>query len=147
MANRLLAYRVALEVEGRRGRRGRRPSYRLADVSERLLRCVVRQQLAGGAPAAELVGWTDYRLAVAARVSLRQTEELYEEVGLGALVREGLDRLEERRFVRVAAKAASGPYRGFQATTEGLAAIDLRPWYRRLLAFFDPPPTQSSDPA
>jgi hypothetical protein len=147
LANRLLAYRVAMELEGRRVRRGRGPSYRLSDVADRLLRCAARQHLGGEERAAEMAGWTDYQLAVAAGVSVRQTNELYEEVGLGALVREALDLLEERRLLSVAAKAASGPYRGFQPTAEGIGAVDLRPWYKRLLGFFDPPPTRSSDPA
>jgi hypothetical protein len=134
-----------MEVEGRRGWRGRRPSYRLADVAGRLLRCAARQAADGSAEV--MAVWTDYQLAVAAGVSVRQTNELYEEIGLGALVREALDRLEDRRLLTVAAKAASGPYRGFQPTSDGLAAVDLRPWYRRLLAFFDPPPTRTSDPA
>lgn len=147
MANRLLAYRVAMEIEGRRGRRGRRPSYRLGDVAARLLRCVARAQAAGGEPAAALAGWTDYQLSVAAGLSVRQTAELYEEIGLGALAREALDQLAERGLVLVDRKAASGPYRGFAATAEGMAAVDLRPWYKRLLAFFDPPPDRRSDPA
>ena len=147
MANRLLAYRVAMEVEGRRGRRGRRPSYRLSDVADRLLRCVVRQQVAGGAQAEALAGWTDYELALGAGLSVRQTAELYEEIGLGMLVREALDVLGERGLVTIGRKAASGPYRGFAATSEGVAAVDLRPWYQRLLAFFDPPADRKSDPA
>jgi hypothetical protein len=146
LANRLLAYRVAMELDGRRGRRGRQPSYRLADVAERLLKCTARQAAAGDGSGDAMAAWTDYQLAVAAGVSVRQTAELYEEIGLGALVREALDRLEERRLLTVAAKSASGPYRGFHPTPDGLAAVDLRPWYRRLLAFFDPPPTRSSDP-
>jgi hypothetical protein len=147
LANRLLAYRVAMELEGRRGRRGRRPSYRLSDVANRLLRCVVRSQAAGEQRASELAGWTDYQLSVASGLSLRHTAELYEEIGLGALVREALDVLAEQGLVRIATKAASGPYRGFEATPEGVAAVDLRPWYQRLLGFFDPPPDRSSDPA
>lgn len=142
-----MAYRVAMELGGRRARAGRRPLYRLTDVADRLLRCVVEGQAAGGARSVELVGWTDYQLAVAAGLSLRQTAELYEEIGLGALVREALDRLVVTRRVEIGAVPASGPYRGFRATDEGIAAVDLRPWYRRLLAFFDPPPDRSSDPA
>lgn len=147
MANRLPAYRVVMEMERRRGRGLRRPSYRLSDVAERLLRRVAQQHVQGEDGAAELAGWTDYQLAVAAGVSVRQTSELYEEVGLGVLVREAIDLLEERRLVAVSAKALSGPYRGFRATEAGIEAVDLRPWYRRLLGFFDAPPTRSSDPA
>jgi hypothetical protein len=146
LANRLLAYRVALELDRRRGRRQRRPSYRLADVAEKLLRCAVRCQSAGDAQAREMTGWTDYELATRAGVSARQTRELYEEIGLGALVREALDGLAERGYVKVAGKSASGPYRGFAATSEGVAAVDLRPWYLRLLAFFDAPPSERSNP-
>ena len=146
MANRLLAYRVALEMERRRGRGGRRPSYRLTDVADRLLSCVVRRQQAGGDTARGLAATTDYQLAVCAGVSVRQTAELYEEVGLGFLVREALDRLEGSGLLRVSRKAASGPYVGFTATAQGLAAVDVRPWYQRLLGFFDPPPGERSDP-
>lgn len=147
MANRLLAYRVAMEIEGRHGRRPRRPSYRLSDVADRLLRCLARAQAAGGEQADAPAGWTDYQLSVAAGLSVRQTAELYEEIGLGPLVREALDRLAERRLVVVGRKAASGPYCGFAATDDGMATVDLRPWYQRLLAFFDPPPDRRSDPA
>ena len=87
MANRLLAYRVALELQQRRGgRRGRDPSFRLAEIGERLLRCLVRQQLdrrGDDDPAS----WDDYQLACRAGVCVRQTRELYEEIGLGGLVR------------------------------------------------------------
>ena len=141
MANRLLAYRVALELQHRRGgRRGPDPSFRLADVGERLLRCVVRQH-AGGA-ADDLAGWDDYQLASRAAVSVRQTRELYEEIGLGALVREALDLLEEQRLVSIARKSPSGPYRGVVPTESGRAAVNLDPWWRRLLSFFDPPPPE-----
>jgi len=147
LANRLLAYRVALEMERRRGRGGRRPSYRLTDVAARLLKCAARQQQAGGESARALAGWNDYQLAVRSGVSVRQTAELYEEIGLGVLVREALDQLEERGLVRISRKAASGPYEGFAATAEGVAAVDLRPWHQRLLGFFDPPADGTTDPA
>jgi hypothetical protein len=115
-------------------------------VADRLLSCVVRRQQAGGDTARGLAATTDYQLAVCAGVSVRQTAELYEEVGLGFLVREALDRLEGSCLLRVSRKAASGPYVGFTATAQGLAAVDVRPWYQRLLGFFDPPPSERSDP-
>ena len=141
-----MANRVAMELDSRRGRGGRRPSYRLPDVAARLLRGVVRQHATGAESAAQLRGWNDYELAVASRVSVRQTAELYEEIGLGLLVREALDRLEEKGMLQIERKSASGPYRGFAPTADGVAAVDLRPWYRRLLAFFDPPESHSSRP-
>jgi len=146
LANRLLAYRVALELQQRRGgRRGRDPSFRLAEVGERLLRCLVRHQAAGGS-ADDLAGWDDYQLATRAAVSVRQTRELYEEIGFGALVREALDLLEERGLVSIARKSPSGPYQGVAPTESGRAAVNLDPWWRRLLSFFDPPPAERATP-
>jgi hypothetical protein len=146
LANRLLAYRVALELQHRRGgRRGRDPSFRLADVGERLLRCVVRHH-ATAATADDLAGWDDYQLATRAGVSIRQTRELYEEIGLGALVREALDLLEEQRLVSIALKSPRGPYRGVAPTDSGRQAVNLDPWWRRLLSFFDPPPGERATP-
>lgn len=136
MANPLLAYRVALEMQQRRrGRGGREPSYRLADVSQRLLRCIVRAHATGNT---DLTSLDDYQLATRARVSQRQTRELYEEIDLGILVREALDWLEENHLVSIAHKAASGPYRGVAPTESGLGSINVDPWYRRILTFFDP---------
>jgi hypothetical protein len=146
LANRLLAYRVALELQQRRGgRRGRDPSFRLAEVGERLLRCLVRHRAAGGS-GDELAGWDDYQLASRAAVSVRQTRELYEEIGLGALVREALDLLEEQGLVSIARKSPSGPYQGAAPTESGRAAVNLDPWWRRLLSFFDPPPAERATP-
>jgi hypothetical protein len=145
LANRLLAYRVALELQGRRrGRGGREPSFRLADVGERLLRAVVRAHVA--TEAAGVIAWDDYQLATRASVSIRQTRELYEEIGLGILVREALDLLEERKLVSIAEKAPSGPYRGMVPTPSGVAAVNLDPWWRRALTFFDPPPAERPAP-
>jgi len=136
MANPLLAYRVALEMQQRRrGRGGREPAYRLADVSERLLRCVVRAHATGHA---DLTSLDDYQLAICARVSQLQTRELYEEIGLGILVREALDWLGEQHLVSISHKAPSGPYRGVAPTESGLGAVNVDPWYRRILMFFDP---------
>jgi hypothetical protein len=81
----------------------------------------------------------DYELATRAGVSLRQTRELYEEIGFGALVREVLDGLGERGLVAIARKTASREYRGFRATDRGRELVDLRPWYQRWVGFFDPP--------
>src|SRR5690242_11756712 len=105
LANRLLAYRVALELQQRRGgRRGRDPSFRLAEIGERLLRCLVRHQVDRRADD-DSASWDDYQLAGRAGVSVRQTRELYEEIGLGGLVREALDLLEERGLVSIARKS------------------------------------------
>jgi hypothetical protein len=146
LANRLLAYRVALELQHRRGgRRGRDPSFRLADVGERLLRCVVRQHAADGT-AEGLADWDDYKLATRAAVSVRQTRELYEEIGLGALVREALDLLEEQGLVSIARKSPRGPYLGVAPTETGRAAVNLDPWWRRAISFFDPPPAERATP-
>jgi hypothetical protein len=139
LANRLLAYRVALEMEARSrtGRRGRR--LRVPEVADRLLRCLVRSELAGDEATGRLDSIDDYELATQARVSVRQTRELYEEIGMGFFVREVLDGLLERDLIRVARRSVSGGYRGIRPTERGLGAVDLRPWYRRWLGFFDPP--------
>lgn len=139
MANRLLAYRVALEMEARAriGRRARK--LRVPEVADRLLRWLVRAELAGGERATALDAIDDYDLAARSGVSVRQTRELYEEIGMGAFVREVLDGMVERGLIRVARRPASGHYRGIRPTERGMDAVDLRPWYRRWLAFFDPP--------
>jgi hypothetical protein len=139
LANRLLAYRVALELEARAriGRRGRR--LRVPEVADRLLHCLVRAELAGGEVTAGLETIDDYELATRAQVSVRQTQELYEEVGMGAFVRDVLDGMVERQLIRIARRPATGRYRGIRPTERGISAVDLRPWYRRWLAFFDPP--------
>ena len=139
MANRLLAYRVALEMEARAriGRRGRR--LRVPEVADRLLRWLVRAEVSAGAAATALEEIDDYELATRAGVSVRQTRELYEEIAMGAFVREVLDGMVERGLIRVARRPASGHYRGIRPTARGRSQVDLRPWYRRCLAFFDPP--------
>jgi hypothetical protein len=109
----------------------------MSGVTQRLLRCVALAHRDDRA--ADLAAWDDYELATRAGVSVRQTRELYEEVGMGLLVREALALLRERNLVQVAHWSPSGPYRGFTPTPDGLAAVNIDPWYRRLLAFFDPP--------
>lgn len=141
MANRLVAFRVALELQGRRGRGGRAPSFDMSDLTGRLLRCLARAHRDDRV--ADLAAWDDYELATQAGVSVRQTRELYEEAGMGLLVREALDVLRERDLISVARCSPSGPYRGFAPTPGGLAAVNVDPWYRRLLAFFDPPPEEA----
>jgi hypothetical protein len=136
LANRLLAYRVALELDAR-SRIGRRRGRRLraADMAELILKHLVVAERRG-----ETLDETDdYELATKAGVSVRQTRELYEEIGFGTLVREVLDGLDERGLVSIARKTASREYRGFRPTERGRAMIDLRPWYQRWLGFFDPP--------
>jgi hypothetical protein len=137
LANRLLAYRVALELEAR-ARVGRRRGRRLStsEMGERILKHLVVAECRGES----LSQSDDYELASRAGVSVRQTRELYEEIGFGALVREVLDGLEERGLVAISRKTASRAYRGFRVTERGRDTVDLRPWYRRWLAFFDPPP-------
>jgi hypothetical protein len=139
LANRLLAYRVALEMEARArvGRRSRKLT--VPEVSDRILRYLVRAERAGGDLGTGLESIDDYELATRAQVSVRQTRELYEEVGTGAFVREVLDGMIERELIRVARRPASGRYRGIRPTERGKSAVDLRPWYQRWLAFFDPP--------
>ena len=136
MANRLLAYRVALELEAR-SRIGRRRGRRLrtSEMAELILKQVVLAERCGE----RLDEVDDYELATKAGVSVRQTRELYEEIGFGALVREVLDGLDERGLVAIGRKTASREYRGFRATDAGREAVDLRPWYQRWLGFFDPP--------
>src|SRR5262245_60478908 len=114
LANRLLAYRVALEMEARAwiGRRG--PKLRVPDVADRLLRYLVRAELAGGDAARALDTIDDYELATRAQVSVRQTRELYDEIGMGVFVRDVLDGMVERQLIRVARRPASGRYRGIR---------------------------------
>ena len=136
MANRLLAYRVALELEAR-SRIGRRRGRRLrtSEMGELILKHLVLAERRGES----LEETDDYDLATRAGVSVRQTRELYEEIGFGALVREVLDGLAERGLLSISRRTASREYRGFRATERGREMIDLRPWYQRWLAFFDPP--------
>ena len=136
LANRLLAYRVALELEAR-SRIGRRRGRRLraSDMALLILKHLALAERRGE----PLDGDDDYELATAAGVSVRQTRELYEEIGFGALVREVLDGLGERGLVTIARKTASREYRGFRVTDRGREMVDLRPWYKRWLGFFDPP--------
>ena len=131
VANRLIAYRVVAEMERRSGR-GRRPRLTMPEITERLLKCLVRS-------GEGKVDWNDYQLAGRAQVSVRQTAELYEEVGLGALVREALDHLHAQGLITIERRALSGPYQGFAVTERGAGAVNLDPWYKRALAFFDPP--------
>lgn len=136
MANRLLAYRVALELDARSRigrRRGRR--MRASEMADLIVKHVVVAERRGES----LDDMDDYELATRAGVSVRQTRELYEEIGFGALVREVLDGLAERGLVAIARKTASREYRGFRATVQGREAVDLRPWYQRALSFFDAP--------
>jgi hypothetical protein len=139
LANRLLAYRVALEMEARAriGRRGR--PLRVPEVADRLLRYLVQTELAGGEVTRTLETIDDYELATRARVSVRQTRELYEEVAMGLFVREVLDGMVGRELIRIARRPVSGGYRGIRPTARGVRSVDLRPWYRRMFAFFDPP--------
>jgi hypothetical protein len=139
LANRLLAYRVALEMEARARVRHRDPNLRVPEVADRLLRYLVRVELAGGDATTGLESIDDYELATRARVSVRQTRELYEEIGMGAFVREVLDGMVDRELIRIARRPASGRYRGIRPTERGRSAVDLRPWYWRCLSFFDPP--------
>lgn len=142
MANRLLAYRVALDLDGRRRGRGtRHPSPSIANLAEQLLGCLVRQQIK--VDPATPRAWCDYDLATRAGISDRQTIELFEECGNGAIIREALDRLAERGWLTIDDAPPRGPYRGFAATEAGVAQVNLAPWYRRLLAFFDPPPDRA----
>jgi hypothetical protein len=136
LANRLLAYRVALELEAR-ARVGRRRGRRLSasEMAGLILKHLVVAERRGESLAQN----DDYELASSAGVSVGQTRELYEEIGFGALVREVLDGLAERGLVTISRKTASRAYRGFRATERGRELVDLRPWYRRWLAFFDPP--------
>jgi hypothetical protein len=137
LANRLLAYRVALELEAR-SRMGRRRGRRLraSEMGELILKHLVVSERRGESYDEA----DDYDLATKAGVSVRQTRELYEEIGFGALVREVLDGLGERGLVTIARKTASREYRGFRVTDRGRALVDLRPWYQRWIGFFDPPP-------
>src|SRR5688500_8114777 len=90
LANRLLAYRVALELEAR-SRIGRRRGRRLraSEMAELLMKHLILAERRGES----LEQTDDYDLATRAGVSVRQTRELYEEIGFGALVREVLDGL------------------------------------------------------
>ncbi|TAK20233.1 MAG: hypothetical protein EPO26_19270 [Chloroflexota bacterium] len=85
----------------------------------------------------------DYTIAVGAGISALQTAELYEESGLGLFVREVLDGLEREGMVTIGRKSVSRRYRGILATERALRSSRTMPWYRRLIAFFDPPDDQA----
>ena len=142
MANRMVSYRIATEFERGRSRFRRPVRLTLNQISEKVLHAVVQAQR--GPNPQILDSMTDYSLATRAGVSVRQTSELYEEIGLGVIVRSALDKLRESDLIVVESMALRGPYRGFRASPGGIASVDVRPWYRRALSFFDAPANRSS---
>ena len=142
MANRIVSYRIATEFERGRSRLRRPVRMTVTQIAERVLHTVVRVQL--GESPGMLDAMTDYALASRAGVCVRQTLELYEEIGLGVIVRGALDKLIEEDFIAVDARTPRGPYRGFRASPSGLASVDVRPWYQRALSFFDPPSSRDA---
>ena len=142
MANRMVSYRIAAEFERGKSRFRRPVRLTVTQISERVLQAVVQVQL--GPNPYLLDSMTDYSLAAQAGVSVRQTSELYEEIGLGIIVRSALDKLRDEDLIVVESLAPRGPYKGFRASPGGIASVDVRPWYLRALSFFDPPANKHS---